>query len=45
MHQVVSTNSYYLMHQTQGLKLVFIKTWETYNAPGLAFQEQRGLVA
>jgi hypothetical protein len=30
------------MHQTQGLKLVFIKTWVTYNAPGLAFQERGG---
>jgi hypothetical protein len=44
MHQVVPTNSYYLMHQTRGLKLVFIKIWETYNAPGLAFQERGRLV-
>jgi hypothetical protein len=32
------------MHRTQGLKLVFIKAWEAYNALGLAFYEGRRLM-
>jgi hypothetical protein len=42
MHQVFPNNSCYLMHQTQGLKLVFIKAWEAYNALRLAFHEGEG---